>query len=155
MVRTEPWLKGRPRFELEGPLQSSQCPAIPEMSSLGWSQSPAIENSIFAIHTIATGFWIFGSPDAIQVDCTPIGPKLCPLRFHLDSDPRPQVGTLTQDSCLGILCNTLDTLQSEDFAKAGPVNYGCVNLACGTNGKLLKHNPIDPQLINPDCGGIS
>ena len=27
-----------------------------------------------------------------------------------------------------------DPLQSEDFAKAGPVNYGRVNLACGTNG---------------------
>ena len=30
---------------------------------------------------IATGFWILRDPDAIQTDCTPIGPELCPLRL--------------------------------------------------------------------------
>ena len=31
---------------------------------------------------IATGFWILSDPDAIQTDCAPIGPDLCPLRLR-------------------------------------------------------------------------
>ena len=100
-IKPNPTAVGQP----EGPLQSSRCPAIPERSSFGGRNPPAIETSRFAIHTIATGFWSFGKPDAIQADCTPIGPKSCPLRFHLDCDPRPQVGSLTPDPCPGILCN--------------------------------------------------
>ena len=50
---------------------------------------------------------------------TPISPGLRSEASGRIPDPRPLPG---------------DPLQSEDFAKAGPVNYGRVNLACGTNG---------------------
>ena len=100
-IKPNPTAVGQP----EGPLQSSRCPPIPERSSFGWSQSP--RNQDLQICNPHDCDWIlsFGKPDAIQADCTPIGPKSCPLRFHLDCDPRPQVGSLTPDPCPGILCN--------------------------------------------------
>ena len=42
---------------------------------------PQSRPSYFAIRRIATGFRILGNPEAIQMDCAPIGPELRPLRF--------------------------------------------------------------------------
>ena len=117
-------------------------PQSPKGALLGGRTPPAIETSIFAIRPIANGFWIFGNPEAIQADCAPIGPELCPLRLHLDCDSRPQVGALTPDPCPGILCNPLDTSQSYRnprihkgwSCKLWPCEFGMWNKRNGTVG---------------------
>ena len=119
-------------------------PQSPKGALLGGRTPPAIKTSIFAIRPIANGFWIFGNPEAIQADCAPIGPELCPLRLHLDCDSRPQVGALTPDPCPGILCNPLDTSQSYRnprihkgwSCKLWPCEFGLWNKRNGTEGQL-------------------
>ena len=84
---------------LRGPPQSSRCPAIPKTSSSGSSQSSCNRDlRILQSRRIATGFRILDNPEAIQMDCAPIGPELRPLRLRLDCDSRSRVGALTRGS---------------------------------------------------------